>query len=294
MKVLSPITHSENTSIIEKIDSKKIVELYHKDYGIDVNRFFLQLPEVHIYQCNDTGYRFYYPFSLYGDDKLYEDLQSVSDVYYSKTKWEFEIAKRHIKSNDVVLDVGCGAGFFLEGIKSKTPNLHGLEFNDMAIEKCRIKNINVSKSFVEDYASIESNVGVFDVVSSFQVLEHVYKIDAYLRSSLKLLKKGGTLIIGVPHSNPFLYKNDILHTLNLPPHHMGLWNKAAFENLTKYYPMTIEQIYIEPLWDIEYWLKINYGWNIKLPIFLKVIYMKFFSSFFQGRNIVAVFKKTLD
>jgi hypothetical protein len=81
---------------------------------------------------------------------------------------------------------------------------------------------------------------------------------------LKALKKGGKLIIGVPNSNPFLYKYDKYHTLNLPPHHMGLWNKFSLANLANYFPMSVDNIIVEALQqhEFEYYFKILFDNNM--------------------------------
>jgi SAM-dependent methyltransferase len=127
-----------------------------------------------------------------------------------------------------------------------------------------------------------------------KVLEHVYDINGFISENLKVLKKNGKLIIGVPNSNPYLYKKDVMHTLDLPPHHMGLWNKEAFQSLPKYFDMKLEGIYIEPIYDLAYWFSLNVGLIKKdfvLPHLLKVLLLKTVARFIQGRNIVAVYTK---
>lgn len=296
MPIASPVTKSKNTVLLNEIDSQKIISNYKDQYGIDVKRFFEGIPKIGIYECLDTHYRFFYPYTLMGDGKLYEDLQNEEN-YYSKWKWEYKIAQKFINKDDHVLDVGCGSGFFLESQKSKTHNLYGLEFNDEAVRKCKEKNINIVQQFIEQHA--DSNTEKYDVATSFQVLEHVHDIHSFINSNLKVLKKGGKLIIGVPNSNPYLYKYDTMHTLNLPPHHMGLWNKKAFKSLPNYFNMKLESVFIEPLYDIEYWCMINLSHllnkeltkRIALPHLVKYALIKTIGNFIEGRNIVAVYSK---
>lgn len=292
MNILSPVTNSNNVKLYNEISSLEIISKYESEFGINVSRFFEGLDKIQIYECIDTGYRFYYPYVLMGDAKLYEDLQNISSLYYSKWKWEYKTAQDFIKKNDSVLDVGCGSGFFLESQKNKTENLFGLEFNDEAIRKCGLNNISVKKQFIEEYS--ESNINKHDVVTSFQVLEHVHDINSFITGNLKTLKKGGKLIIGVPNSNPYLYKKDIMHTLNLPPHHMGLWNKEAFLSLPNHFNMKLEGIFIEPIYDLEYWFSLNYGIikkDFAMPHLLKVALLRTVAKFIEGRNIVAVYSK---
>ncbi len=289
MQIVSPVTHSNNVELIIEIPSSTIIQQYETEYKIDVKRFFVNIENVSIYKCLDSGYRFYFPESIIGDGRLYEDLQKVSDVYYMKWKWEFEIAQKFVKANDALLDIGCGSGNFLVSQKNKTSNLFGLEFNDLAIKKCKENGLNIFKEYIEEHAN--SNSEKYDVVTSFQVLEHVFDIKSFIENNLKVLKPGGKLVIGVPHSNPYLYKKDMMHTLNLPPHHMGLWDEKAFQSLPQFFNMKLEGIYIEPLLELEYWLKLNYNIKIKLPTLLQYAYVKTIARFFKGRNIVAVYTK---
>ena len=289
MQIVSPVTHSNNVELIIEIPSSTIIQQYEKEYKIDVKRFFVNIENVSIYKCLDSGYRFYFPESIIGDGRLYEDLQKVSDVYYMKWKWEFEIAQKFVKANDALLDIGCGSGNFLVSQKNKTSNLFGLEFNDLAIKKCKENGLNIFKEYIEEHAN--SNSEKYDVVTSFQVLEHVFDIKSFIENNLKVLKPDGKLVIGVPHSNPYLYKKDMMHTLNLPPHHMGLWDEKAFQSLPQFFNMKLEGIYIEPLLELEYWLMLNYNIKIKLPALLQYAYVKTIARFFKGRNIVAVYTK---
>src|SRR5690606_22887486 len=86
----------------------------------------------------------------------------------------------------------------------------------------------------------------FDVICSFQVLEHVYEVNDFINNQLRILKKGGRLIVGAPNNNPYLFIHDKYHTLNLPPHHAGLWNKKSLTSLEKVFNLEVEEVFYEP------------------------------------------------
>jgi 2-polyprenyl-3-methyl-5-hydroxy-6-metoxy-1,4-benzoquinol methylase len=154
---------------------------------------------------------------------------------------------------------------------------------------------------LEDHA-IE-NENKYDVVCSFQVLEHIANPRSYLINSLKVLKDGGKLIIAVPNNNPYIFKHDILHTLNLPPHHAGLWNKESFENIPKFFPLELVAAIIEPLSEYKEWfqVQVEYLKNQKhfsgtlLSMLPRPLYkgiLRLFRKSIEGRNIIVVFSKT--
>jgi hypothetical protein len=58
--------------------------------------------------------------------------------------------------------------------------------------------------------------------------------------------------------------------------------------------MKLEGLFVEPIYDLEYWFSLNYGIIKKdfvLPLLIKVVLLKTIARFIEGRNIVAVYSK---
>jgi len=247
MTIKSPLTNSTNIKLERSIKTALIIEKWQKD-GIDVSRFFVNLDEIKLYRCLDSGYRFFYPFNLEGDNQFYQDLQKFP-WYYFDWKWEYNIALKQIKPGDKVLEIGCGDGSFLKKLSEKNIKVRGLEFNEEAIKKCRERGLNVTGETIQEHAQNHKNE--YDVTCSFQVMEHIADIKNALSASLTVLKRGGKLIISVPNNDSFL-KKESSNFLNMPPHHMGLWDKQSLKNLEKIFNIKLEKIYIEPLQSYHY------------------------------------------
>ncbi|GAA0559469.1 class I SAM-dependent methyltransferase [Chitinophaga japonensis] len=303
MAIKSPVTHSEHVSLVAQFPADQIIENY-RQRGIQVARFFKDVPTVELYECLDTGYRFYYPGTIFGDGQFYADLQEAHNQYYAREKWEHTYAVSKIRPTDKVLEVGTGDGFFLETMKNKGIDARGLELNPRAIEAGRARGLQMDEELIEEHAA--RHEGAYDVVCTFQVLEHIYDVRGYLDACLLALRKGGKLIIGVPNNNPYLYKHDKWHLLNLPPHHAGLWSKKAFMALPGFYNVTVENVIVEPLrndrGEYREWYEVQVEHQQEQrPLLGKVmsvvprplykIGMKLLSPFIVGRNIVAVFTK---
>jgi SAM-dependent methyltransferase len=285
--LVSPITKSQNVSLVAEIDKNILIQNYKDTCKVDVSKYFVDIETVKIYKCEDTGYKFYYPLNLSGDAVFYEDLQKNLDSYYSVWKWENKIALKQIKKTDKVLDVGCGSGKFLEKLAELNIEGYGLEFNDNAIVECLKKGFDVKKQSVEEHCKDFKNF--YDVVCHFQVLEHIVDPQEFIADCIKLLKPGGKLIVGVPNNNPYLFKNDKYHTLNLPPHHMGLWSREALASLGKYNNLEVEKIVVEPLYNMAHYLYINHGLPKKIGNYINKL--KPLAHLKDGRNVVAIFKK---
>ena len=113
----------------------------------------------------------------------------------------------------------------------------------------------MTRETIQEHAAY--NKEKYDVVNSFQVMEHIAEIGDAIKASVEVLKKGGKLIISVPNNDSFLNKDEN-NLLNMPPHHMGLWGKESLKNMEKVFNVKLIKIYIEPLQSYHY----SYYYNI--------------------------------
>ena len=299
MKIKSPVTHSFNTSLITQFEVSDITKQYADETKLDVKRFFEGLQKVELYKCNDTGYRFYLPTNIWGDGKFYEGLEEYNKDYYPQVRWEHNLMVSKIDTDKKVLEIGCGEGAFLKMMLQKgITNIEAIELNEKAAFALCNAGFKVNVETIETFSV--NNKEQYDVVCFFQVLEHIYDVKSFIDAALLVLKKGGKMVIAVPNNNPYLYKHDINHTLNLPPHHAGLWNKEAFENLEKFYPIKLKQLFVRPLDNIWAWSMVQkkyyrkknpvYGFFISLiPTTIFSIFLSVFKQ--QGRDILVEFEK---
>lgn len=243
----SPLTNEKRVSIESTLDIETIVSLYNKDIKIDVSKYFIGIDKLFLCKDNVSGYRFFYP-EIKTDSNFYEQLQAF-DWYYMDSKWEFETALSQISSNAKVLEIGCGKGSFLKMLMKNHIDCVGLEFNEESIKKLNVEGYMALNSTIQDFA--QENNEMFDVVVSFQVLEHVYDVYSFLLASIQTLKKGGKLIISVPNNDAFI-KYTYPLTLNIPPHHAGWWNLISLKSLSVIFNIKFEKVCFEPLQSYHY------------------------------------------
>jgi len=238
-------TVDQNYDVVEvgQFDIQKVVNAYKNELGIDISRFVSE-SSLHVYACEQTGLRFYRGIDP-GDGPFYENLMRF-DWYYIDWKWEHEVVKSLLTSNDYLLEIGCGNGGFLNGIREICPNSEGIELNDKAVEKSQSRGLKVFNDSLESL--VEKKADTLDYIVSFQVLEHVQYPGAFLKSALLLLKSGGKLIVSVPNNDSFL-RLDKFNTLNLPPHHMNLWDESSLTKVGEYLGTKPPQFHYEPLQD---------------------------------------------
>ncbi|HEY4832420.1 MAG TPA: class I SAM-dependent methyltransferase [Waddliaceae bacterium] len=305
--IKSPITGSSNTQKEAEIFSSIIRKKYTEELDIDVSRFLQATEKIFVYKCLDSGYRFYYPFNITGDDAFYQNLEHFP-WYYVDWKWEHGIAEKFVKKNDTVLEIGCARGGFLKKIKTDGANVEGLEMNSDALKSCREDGLSVYSETIEKFAPNKKNF--YDIVCSFQVLEHIPDVKNFIESSLFALKPGGLMIISVPNNDSVIFRSGDI-TLNMPPHHMGLWNMNSLIALQKYFNIHLESIYLEPLRESDIGFtdslvkrELHTKLSKKLGIFGRLIenMTKRFanlgilavSEYIVGHTIVVVFRKKYE
>jgi len=100
-----------------------------------------------------------------------------------------------------ILDVGCNDGSRTVRIanyfKVSLDNVYGIDYNDELIRSCK-KMFNVVNIDLEtDDLPYENNV--FDLVICNQVLEHLKRYAEVLKDIIRVTKKRGYIVIGIPN-----------------------------------------------------------------------------------------------
>ena len=249
MKILSPLTGSDRIKHEKTISCTWLVERYLALFQVDTRPYFGGLSSIDLYCCLESGYRFYYPFNISGDGSFYQGL-SRQPWYYMDWKWEHKVALKLVKHGMHVLEVGCGKGGFVDAVNRSGGNGVGLELNQEQVENGRSRGLKLLPELIEKHAV--ANAAKYDVVCAFQVMEHICQVKDFLLSCLAVLKPGGRLIVSVPNNDAFVNKGDDDPVLNMPPHHMGLWDSNALVSLGRFFPLRIDGLELEPLQDYHH------------------------------------------
>lgn len=199
------------------------------------------LEEVEAYRCESCGFEFFPPH-LAGSDHLYEQLQQFA-WYYMPVKWEHDVALADISTAARVLEVGCATGAFVERLSRMGIDASGIELNQAAVAEGRALGRRIAHESLTDVVAREP--ASYDVVCSFQVLEHVPDPRAFLEASARLLRPGGRLIFCVPHADSFLRRE--FNPLDMPPHHVSRWTKSTIRGLQDLLGLSLERVVEEPL-----------------------------------------------
>jgi 2-polyprenyl-3-methyl-5-hydroxy-6-metoxy-1,4-benzoquinol methylase len=125
-----------------------------------------------------------------------------TDRWWGEHVHRYREALRYIKKQDVVLDIACGTGFGTDIIASHTSGMvTGGDIDQHAIEDCRRnwKMDNISFE-VLDGTCIPYATGHFDIITSFETIEHTTQYAEMVAEFARILKPTGRLILSTPNS----------------------------------------------------------------------------------------------
>lgn len=108
------------------------------------------------------------------------------------------------KKRGRILDVGCAYGFFLKVARDSGYKPYGLELNkEIAITASEISKCKV---YSGDLKKLAKKIGKFDIITMFDVIEHLKNPDEYIKICRGLLRRNGLLVIETGNIESWLSK----------------------------------------------------------------------------------------
>lgn len=155
-------------------------------------------------------------------------LSKITIARYNELLDQFE----KYRKTGRILDVGSGHGFFLETAKKRGWEVYGSDYAPGCVKLCETKGIKMHSGTMTKNAYGSE---MFDVITSFEVLEHVYSPNEELGYLNAFLRKGGIMYVTTPNFNSVLrYRlGEQYDVINYPEHLTYFTNKTlvkAFEN----------------------------------------------------------------
>jgi 2-polyprenyl-3-methyl-5-hydroxy-6-metoxy-1,4-benzoquinol methylase len=189
----------------------------------------------HLVKCGSCGFVFCKPIPTQQElNAVYEGYgrnDYLSELTIQAYERVLDSLEPYRKTNRLI-DVGCGIGYFLEVAKRRGWEVYGTEFTEEAVNICEGKGVSMKLGPLNpaDYQR-ES----FDVITFFEVIEHINNPKVELGHFNSLLRKGGLVYCTTPNFNAverFLLGAD--------------WNILGYpEHLSYYTPSTLKRVFKE-------------------------------------------------
>jgi SAM-dependent methyltransferase len=188
--------------------------------------------------------------------------------------------------NSTVLDYGCGSGYGTSLLKQFYSKVIGVDVSPEAISFCK----NTYKSDGLDFVLINNGnlpfgSEKFDLITSFQVFEHVPDeyAENYLKNIFDKLRPGGCAIITTPNGNNYVGGHSgnpyHIHEYTLDELEMVVGNAVGKSNFEIYafwdVPTNVTHLYLQKLFGQKHvgasFLSKLVSYSLKIPRVLEKI-----------------------
>jgi ubiquinone/menaquinone biosynthesis C-methylase UbiE len=121
-------------------------------------------------------------------------------LIYLRHLFSYIYAKRIVSNNFKILEVDSGEGYGSLIISNNNSKYIGLDIDEQTVEHFQNKYGNTSREFIlYNGFDLPFKNNSFDIVISFQVIEHVESLPKYLSEIYRVLKRNGTYILTTPN-----------------------------------------------------------------------------------------------
>lgn len=163
--------------------------------------------------------------------------------------WRVRTFRAHGLKGGELLDAGCGDGHFLEAARKMGFKARGFDFDAAAIAKARARGLEARVSDFDAAFADPALKGRFDVVTLFDVLEHVPEPARFLCAAKALVRPGGHLVLTMPDERrPHPGTRE---RLDYPPNHYTRWTPQALRAVLERQGLEVRWLDSEPL-DTRY------------------------------------------
>jgi len=168
---------------------------------------------------------------LYEDDADYNADLAIAKSHKDMLQWNHIQAIPQIEAiakikAPRVLDIGCFNGFFVKELRDRGFDASGIDFNRKALAFGQTIYQLEGHITARTLADLNQHGERFDVITMFEVVEHLEDFASVIGQALSLLRPDGVMIMSTPNS-----RMSWRPELDTPPHHLSRFTPTSMRRL---------------------------------------------------------------
>ncbi|MBX7242142.1 MAG: class I SAM-dependent methyltransferase [Bacteroidia bacterium] len=164
-----------------------------------------------LHQCQQCSFIFlplYYrkdiDYTQYKGESVLEQVRRGNNwVKVQRQKLKFDLISKYHPKGSKLFDLGCGWGHFLLAAKELGYDIYGVEIAKHLHTYCT-QDLGLPVEDINFYDLEEKEQ--FDVLTMWDVLEHIDEGHKFIEKCTKVVRRGGHLLIQVPQIDSFIAK----------------------------------------------------------------------------------------
>jgi 2-polyprenyl-3-methyl-5-hydroxy-6-metoxy-1,4-benzoquinol methylase len=220
----------------------------------------IELPDYILFECSQCG--------CWSSDALvrgatlsFEPSRYFAHAATDEVKWEALLRRLGPRNVQAALDVGCGTGAFLTWAARRFPDAEriGIEIEPARAEQARRESMGAKVHTGDALTTLDSIDRPVDLITLWDVFEHVTAPARLLERLAKSLSRGGAIYIQTIHEHslaPRIGRMSYLMTAGRvtgmvrrthEPHHLVFFSRAGLERMADRAGLRVSQLWFDHL-----------------------------------------------
>ena len=199
-------------------------------------------------------YRKRIEYSNYKNSSVTEAIRNGNNwLKVQRHKLRFKFVSQFVKQGKL-FDLGAGWGHFMLAAKELGYDVYGVEISEEPYKYC-VNDLKLPVDHIDFFKLDDAKK--FDVITMWDVLEHINKADVFLKKCHNLTVDNGYLILQVPQIDSYFAKKQ-----------KDKWNMMGLDHVNYFSKKTIQQILANNGYEL---VAIKSSFEIKLFIMYSIL-----------------------
>lgn len=190
---------------------------------------------LHVIECNDCSFTFIPPFyrkqiryENYKDEAVTQAIRSGNNwLKIQRHKLRFKLIKKY-KKNGSLFDLGAGWGHFMLAGQQLGYDVYGIEISEQNYLYSK-NDLNLPVDKMDFFDMKEEKK--FDIVTLWDVLEHIDDANPFVAKCAAVTKPGGILVLQVPQIDSYIAKRKKEKWLMMGLDHVNYFSKKTIRQI---------------------------------------------------------------